>query len=113
VAVSPSKDGLIFNGRITEDLRRQIFTKRYQIVEVEFTVANTDTPIPHTLRVDYPEDIRWLDITPGTVYTGGIDTVAHIYRSSSPTRAAFTSETVFLRSTVAGYQTRILLFVER
>lgn len=110
---SPTDTGLVFNGRVTEDLRRQIFVKQYRIYNVTFTQANVDTPIPHTLRVDYPEDIRWLDITPGTVYTGGTDTVAHVYRSSSPTRAAFTSETVFLRSTVAGYQTRILLFIER
>ncbi len=108
-----NNDKIVFGGRITEDLRRQIFVKQYRIVDVTFTQANVDTPIPHTLRVDYPEDIRYLDITPGTVYTGGSDTVAHVYRSSGPTRTAFTTDTVFLRSTVAGYSTRLLLFVER
>lgn len=100
-------------GRVVEDIRRQIPFKQYRIVNATFTEADVDTPVPHTLRIDYPDDIRWLDITPGTVYNGATDTVAHIYRSSSPTRQPFTSQTVFLRSTVAGYQTRILLFVER
>lgn len=103
----------ILRGRVEEDIRRQIPIKQYRIVEATFTEANVDTPISHTLRVDYPEDIRWLDITPGTVYTGGVDTVAHLYRSSGPTRLEFTTNTVYLRSTVAGYTTRILLFVER
>lgn len=99
--------------RIEEDLRRQIPMRQYRIVDVTFTEAGVDTPISHTLRVDYPEDIRYLDITPGTVYTGGIDTVAHVYRSASNSRTAFSTTTIFLRSTVAGYSTRLLLFVER
>ena len=96
------------------ELEKQIPQTQYEYVDVYFPAANTDTRISFTrLKLDNPEEIRWLDITAGTVYTGGVDTVAHLYRSNSPTRGAFSSSSIVLRSTVAGYRTRILLFVER
>lgn len=95
------------------DLLAQIPQTQYEFVDAYFPAAATDTLIPHTLRVDDPEVIRWVDITAGTVYTGGVDTVAHLYRSASPTRRAFTPTHIALRATVAGYRTRLLLFTER
>jgi hypothetical protein len=93
---------------------RQIPSTQYEYVDAYFPAADTDIKIPLSrLRLDNPEEIRWLDISPGTVYSGGVDTVAHVYRSSGPSRGAFTSSAIVLRSTVAGYRTRLLLFVER
>lgn len=96
-----------------EDWRLQIPSKEFEYLDVTFPGADVDTRFPHSLQLDDPEELRWIDISPGTVYTGGVDTVAKVYRSNSPTRQKFTSTTISLRSTVAGYSTRLLLFVER
>ena len=99
---------------IQQQLEKQIPSTQYEYVDVYFPAAATDVVIGFSrLRPDNPELIRWLDITPGTVYTGGVDTVAYVYRSASPTRGAFSASTIQLRATVAGYRTRLLLFLER
>jgi hypothetical protein len=94
-------------------LKRQLPMRQFEYVTATFTAANTDTVIPLTvLEPDDPETLRWLDITPGTVYTG-TDTVATVYRSSAPDRKPFARNYVVLRSTVANYTTRLLVFLER
>lgn len=99
---------------VIRDLERQIPQTQFTYVDVYFPAADTDTVVPFSgLKVDNPEEIRWLDISHGTVYTGGVDTLAHVYRSNSPTRGAFTASSLILRASVAGYRTRLLLFVER
>jgi len=95
-------------------LRRQLPMRQFEYVTVTFGAADTDTVIPLTiLEAENPEVLRWLDITPGTVYTGATDTVARIYRSSAPGRLSFGSTYLVLRSTVANYTTRLLVFLER
>lgn len=95
-------------------LRRQLPMRQFEYVTATFAAADTDTAIPLTvLRPEDPETLRWLDITPGTVYTGGTDTVATVYRSSAPGRLPFGATYLMLRSTVANYTTRLLVFVER
>lgn len=97
-----------------EEWRRQVPSIQYEYVDVTFQAADTDTRIPYSrLKPNNPNDIRWIDISPGVVYTGGLDTVAHVYRSGSPSRLPFTATNIVLRATVAGYTTRLLLFLER
>jgi hypothetical protein len=87
---------------------------RYEYVDITFGSANVDTAIPYTvLRPENPADIRFIDITPNSVYNGATDDVAKVYRSASPSRTAWTSQAIFLRSSVANYTTRLLLFLER
>lgn len=94
-------------------LRRQLPMRQFEYVTATFGAANTDTVIPLTvLRPENPETLRWLDITPGTVYTG-TDTVATVYRSAAPDRKPFGASYLTLRCTVANYSTRLLVFLER
>lgn len=94
-------------------LRRQLPMRQFEYVTAVFGAADTDTVIPLTvLRPEDPETLRWLDITPGTVYTG-TDARASVYRSSAPGRLPFGATYLVLRSTVANYTTRLLVFLER
>lgn len=94
-------------------LRRQLPMRQFEYVTAVFGAADTDTVIPLTvLRPEDPETLRWLDITAGTVYNGS-DTRAAVYRSSAPGRLPFGANYVVLRSTVANYTTRLLVFLER
>jgi hypothetical protein len=94
-------------------LRRQLPMRQFEYVTATFAAADTDTVIPITvLRPEDPETLRWLDITPGTVYTG-TDARASVYRSSAPDRMPFGATYLVLRSTVANYSTRLLVFLER
>lgn len=98
----------------TKDLERQISDGQYEFVDVTFTAANTDTVIPYTLlSPEDPESVRWLDVTAGAVNVGGTDTVAHVYRSGLPSRQVWGDGYIVLRATVAGYATRLKLFIER
>lgn len=95
-------------------LRQVLPFVRFEYVTVTFGAADTDLVVPYTvLRPTDPYAVRWIDITPGTVYNGVTETVAHIYRSNLPTRLAVESGFLALRSTVANYTTRLLLFLER
>jgi hypothetical protein len=88
--------------------------KRYEYVTVTFGAANTDLVIPYSiLRPTDLESVRWMDVSPTTVYSGGSETVAHVYRSQDPTRLAWGANYIVLRATVANYSTRLLLFLER
>ncbi len=94
-------------------LRRQLPMQQFEYVTATFGAADTDTVIPLIImQPENPENLRWLDITPGTVYTG-VDTVATVYRSASPDRQLFGATYLILRSTVADYTTRLLVFLER
>ena len=95
-------------------LRRSLPYKRYEYVDATFAAAATDHVIPYTILA--PNDlneVRWLDITPGTVYNGGSETVTHVYRSNDPATLAWGTGYIVLRSTVANYSTRLFLFLER
>jgi hypothetical protein len=84
----------------------------YEFVDVTFTAANTDTIVPYTLRTDDPESIRWIDISRGSVYSGS-ETPGHVFRSGNSTRKNWAPSYLVLQSSVAGYATRLFLFVER
>lgn len=86
---------------------------QFEYVDVSFGAADTDTPVYYEIiRPNAASDIRFLDITQGAVYTGGSDTIPKIYLSNSPSRMAPGTNYFFLRSTIANYMTRLLLFVE-
>ena len=88
--------------------------KRFEYVTVTFTAADTDVTIPYTkLRPPDPDAIRFTDVTPGSVYSGGTDLVPKIYKSAHPDRKVWARPYLVLRSTVAGYTTRLLLFTEQ
>jgi hypothetical protein len=95
-------------------LRRVLPFRRFEYVTVTFGAADTDHVIPYTiLRPNDIQSIRWIDITPGTVYNGSSETAAVVYRSNKPDRMAWAPGYIVLRSTVADYSTRLLLFLER
>lgn len=100
---------------IDPQLLRHLSDGQYELVNVTFTAAATDTVIPYTkLAPTSPDDVRWIDVTPGAIDAGGgTDTVAHVYRSAQPARLAWQRGFIVLRSSVAGYSTRLKLFLER
>ena len=106
--LDPRLSELIEGARVN----RQLPHAAFQYVDVTFTAANTDVVIPHTLYVDLPTDIRWTDVTPSAVYTGGSDTFPVVYASGAPDRVPWSKRHIVLRSTVAGYTTRLMLFTE-
>lgn len=85
---------------------------QYEYVDVTFQAADTETIIPHHLTPDNPESVRWIDITPGSVYSGGEGEV-QVFRSGNPSRKSWGDGYIVLMANVAGYTTRLLLFVER
>jgi hypothetical protein len=92
---------------------RRAHLSRYEYVDVVFGLANTNLPIPTTLRPENPEEIRWQDVTPNTVTVASVETPTFVYRSSGADKIAFTATHITLRATQTGYQTRLLLFLER
>ncbi len=85
---------------------------QYEYVDITFTAANTETSIRHNLKVDSGDDIRWIDVTRGSVYSAGEQPVT-VFRSGNPARKDWGSDYIFLMANVAGYTTRLLLFKER
>ncbi len=86
---------------------------QYEFVTVNFPVANTEVVIPYQqLKPSHAEDVRWVDVTPGSVYSAG-ENHARVFRSGNTTRMSWAPGYVVLMSTVANYSTRLLLFVER
>jgi hypothetical protein len=86
----------------------------YEYVDVSFAAADVDTVIPYSvLTPEDPNSVRWIDINPTTVWDGATDTRGYVYRSANPLRRDFGTNYIILRSNVAGYATRLLLFVER
>lgn len=95
-------------------LRRALSFARFEYVTVTFGAADTDQVIPYqTLRPSDLTAVRWVDITPGTVYNGATEDIPSLYQSSAPGRLAWGDGFLVLRSTVASYTTRLLLFLER
>lgn len=95
-------------------VERRLPFSRAEFVNVEFGAADTDVVVPYTaLQPDDVEDVRWIDITPNSVYVSPTDSVARVYRSSQPGRKAFGAGYIVLRCNVANYATRLMLFVER
>ena len=104
------------NRQILDELYvdRSIPYQRFEYVDVTFPAADTDVVIPYTkLRPADPSRVRWVDATPTAVWNGAADTHPHLYRSASPSRILWARGYIVLRSTVAGYTTRLLLTTER
>lgn len=110
------------------DLLRQLPFKQFEYVDVTFVAENVDTFVPFArLRPDDPESVRWIDITPSSVYTdpsagtGDLPPTRSntspgwpfIYRSGGPNRQLFTPTGIWLRCSRPDYSTRLFLFVER
>lgn len=96
---------------MTDITLKQIPIGEYEYVDVVFNGAHVDTPVKYEkLRVDDVGSVRWVDVTPGGSVTG---TVPQVYRAGLTTTAKFGPGYLVLRSTVAGYKTRLLLFTER
>ena len=98
---------------VDPSLLRLLPIGQYEFVDVSFVAAAQDTTIPYSIIK--PEDVgsvRWIDVTPNAVFAGS-DTVGHVYCSRDPARKPFGTGYIVLRANVAGYATRLLLFVER
>jgi hypothetical protein len=96
------------------DLVQSIPQDRFEFADVTFTAADTDVVIPYSrFRPVSPDDIRWLDISPSAVNVGGVDTLPRLYKSALPSRKLWARGYIVLRSSVAGYSTRLQLFAER
>lgn len=96
---------------MTDITPKQIPFGQYEYVEVEFPLANVDVVIPYErLNVESPDDVLWLDMRQGGTVAG---TPAIVYRVVNSPATAFGPRFVVLRSTVAGYATKLLLFTER
>ena len=92
---------------MTDITLKQVPIGEYEYVDVVFNGANVDTPVVYTqLKVDSAADVRWIDVTQGGSVTG---TVPVVYRAKVSAEPGY----VLLRSSVAGYKTRLLLFTER
>lgn len=90
---------------MTDISSKQIPFGNYEYVDVVFGPANTDLSIPYTrLKIDEREQVRWVDVTPGE---------GRVYRPRATPATRFGATFVVLRSDVANYQTRLMLFVER
>lgn len=97
-----------------QQLEKRLPFAQTEYVDVEFGAADTDVIIRYErLTPEDVEDIRWIDITPNSVYVNPTDSPARVYRSSKPGRKAFGANYIVLRSTVANYTTRLMLFVEK
>lgn len=97
------------------ELYRHLPIGRYEYVDVTFAAANVETIIPHTrLTPPTPDDVRWLDIKPTSVYSGGSHLAPLIYRNGNPTNPMpWGDGYIVLMCNLANYTTRLLLFVER
>jgi hypothetical protein len=92
-------------------LKQHLSDGQYEFVDVTFQAADTETVIPYTiLTPEDPEEVRWLDVTPGS---DASNVPAHVYRSGAPSRLAWNTGYIVLSSTLASYSTRLKLFVER
>jgi hypothetical protein len=93
---------------------RHISDGQYEFVDVTFQAAATDTVIPYTiLNPENPDAVRWIDVTPGAINSGGSDSVASVYRSVLPSAKPWAIGYIVLRCNAAGYSTRLKLFLER
>jgi hypothetical protein len=82
----------------------------YEYVNVTFGSANVDQVIPFvTIKPSEIGAVRWMDVTP----TSATSTVPVIYRSTAVGCLDWGAQFIVLRSTVASYSTRLLLFLER
>lgn len=76
---------------------------RFAYVDVEFTAADTDTDIAHTLKPGRPDNVRWLVVSR--------DADVAVYRDGSATALPWQDTFIWLRSTAAA-NVRLLLFIE-
>ena len=80
---------------------RSVPFNQYEYVDVTFPAAGEDHVIKYDkLRPEQCGDVRWIDVCPSG---------ASVLKGSKQ----FGPQYVVLRSTVGGYSTRLMLFVER
>jgi hypothetical protein len=90
---------------------KQVPIGEYEYVDVVFAVANQPVTVRYQRLVeDDPRKVRWLDVSQGGLADG---TIATIYRVTDSNVPQTGPGYLVLRSTVAGYSTRLLLFTER
>lgn len=92
---------------MTDITLKQVPIGEYEYVDATFGLADSDVAIPYEkLKTEDLQAIRWWDVCPGSAIDG---TPAHVYKGAT----RFGQGYIVLRSTVAGYRTRLLLFTER
>lgn len=92
---------------MTDITLKQVPIGEYEYVDATFELADRDVTIPYEkLKTEDLQAIRWWDVCPGSAING---TPAHVYKGAT----RFGQGYIVLRSTVAGYRTRLLLFTER
>lgn len=88
------------------DLDRGSPWTRYQFVDVTFPASpNTDLDIRHTLKTATPENIRFQVVS--------ADRAVRVYKDTTGTRKAWTTDVIYLRADVASAVCRLLLALER
>lgn len=88
--------------RIVQQLVEQSPFARYETVDVEFAVADVDTPVLHELTGVSPDDIRWTPLS--------VEGKAYVYRGLG-TQNEWTGTTIWLRASDV-CRARLLLIVE-
>jgi hypothetical protein len=76
--------------------------------EITFTfpaTPNIDYAVPHALRADNPDDIRYLVVAK--------DRACDVYNDQSGTRVRWTEDYILLRCSVASATVTLLLYVPR
>jgi hypothetical protein len=92
---------------VTDITLKQVPIGEYEYVDATFPLANSDVTIPYEkLKTEDLQAIRWWDVCPGSDVGGR---AAHVYKGTT----RFGQGYIVLKSTVAGYRTRLLLFTER
>lgn len=96
---------------MTDTILRQIPVGQYEYVDVEFEIAHQPVAVRYTLfKIDEPSKVRWMDISLGGFEDG---TVPQVYKLLDDPHQQSGPGFLILRSTVAPYKTRLLLFTER
>ncbi len=91
--------------KLREDIERSVPYGRVQFVDVQFTLANTDTPITHALSPATSDDVRYEVVRK--------DRACDVYEDFSPNRRAWTPTLIYLRCDTASARVRLKLFTER
>jgi len=94
------------NVRLDIELHNRTPVGRWEIVDVELGGADLDFVIPHNLKPSNPYDVHYSVIkqtTAGVLYEA--------VQGSTPNAKAWESDYIVLRSDVANWKGRLLLFI--
>ncbi len=90
-----------------ETLNQEMLTRtpvqQFQYVDVTFSAANTDTGIPHTLKVSDVNAVRWVMVS--------VNAAASIYRSTTGAATPWQANQIWLRASAICIA-RLYVFVE-